>query len=71
MTDGDFELLASSYAGQPPGYLMIDPIAASGTTLRAAANLGRRATGTAINPKYRQPIRRRIAQAMSPAEGQP
>ena len=56
-------------SGTNPGDLVIDPMAVSGTTLRAAANLGRRATGIAINPEYCQLIRRRIAPAVLPVEG--
>ena len=35
-----------------PGGLVIDPMAGSGTTLRAAADLGRRAIRIEINPEY-------------------
>ena len=49
-----------------PGDLVIDPMAGNGTTLRAAANLGRQAIGIEINPDYCQLIRRRMAQAVLP-----
>ena len=41
---------------------MLDPMAGSGTTLREAVNLGRRAVGVEINPDYCQLIERRMAQ---------
>ena len=41
----------------------------SGTTLRAAADLGRRAIEIEINPEYCGLIRRRLAQAVLPMEG--
>ena len=49
-----------------PGDLVIDPMAGSGTTLRAAADLGRRAIGVEINPGYCDLIRRRLAQSVLP-----
>ena len=52
-----------------PGDLVIDPMAGSGTTLRAAADLGRRAIGIEINPEYCKLIRRRMAQSVLPVEG--
>ena len=51
-----------------PGDLVIDPMADSGTTLRAAADLRRRPIGIEINPKYCELIRRRLAQSMLPME---
>ena len=49
-----------------PGDLVIDPMAGNGTTLRAAADLGRRAIGVEINPGYCDLIRRRLAQTVLP-----
>ena len=49
-----------------PGDLVIDPMAGSGTALRAAADLGRRAIGVEINPGYCELIRRRLAQVVLP-----
>ena len=51
-----------------PGDLVIDPMVGSGTTLRAAADLGRRAIGIEINPEYCELIRRRMAQSVLPLE---
>ena len=47
-----------------PGDLVLDPMAGSGTTLRAAVDLGRRAVGVEVNPQYCDLIRRRMAQAV-------
>ena len=52
-----------------PGDLVIDPMVDSGTTLRAAADWGRRAIGIEINPEYCGLIRRRLAQSVLPMEG--
>ena len=52
-----------------PSELVIDPMVGSGTTLRAAADLGRRAIGIEINPEYCDLIRRRRAQSVLPLEG--
>ena len=46
------------------GDLVIDPMAGSGTTLRAAVNLGRKAVGMEIHEPYVDIIRRRMAQAV-------
>ena len=45
-----------------PGDLVLDPMAGSGTTLRAAANLGRTAVGVEVNPEYCELIRERMQQ---------
>ncbi len=52
-----------------PGDLVIDPTVGSGTTLRAAVDLRRRAIGIEINPGYYDLIRQRLAQSMLPLEG--
>ena len=52
-----------------PGGLVIDPMAGSSPTLRAAADLGRRAIGIEINPEYCDLIRQRLAQSILPMEG--
>ena len=51
-----------------PGDLVIDPMVGSGTTLRAAADFGRRAVGIEINPEYCDLIRQRLAQSVLPVE---
>ena len=45
-----------------PGDLVLDPMAGSGTTLRAALNLDRRAIGVEINPEYYETIQERLSQ---------
>ena len=47
-----------------PGDLVLDPMAGSGTTLRAAYDLGRRAVGVEIHEPYCDLIRRRLAQGV-------
>lgn len=47
-----------------PGDLVLDPMAGSGTTLRAAYDLGRRAVGIEIHEPYCDLIRRRLAQGV-------
>ena len=45
-----------------PGDTVLDPMAGSGTTLRAAYDLGRRAIGIEVSSDYCRQIRRRMAQ---------
>ncbi|MDA0768480.1 MAG: site-specific DNA-methyltransferase [Verrucomicrobia bacterium] len=45
-----------------PGDVVLDPFAGSGTTLKAAKELGRRFVGIEINPEYVEICHRRIAQ---------
>ena len=53
-----------------PGDLVLDPFAGSGTTLVAAARLGRRWVGVEISEQYAQRAEDRIAEALAPAEAQ-
>jgi site-specific DNA-methyltransferase (adenine-specific) len=45
-----------------PGDVVIDPFSGSGTTCRAAKDLGRRFVGVEVNPAYCEIARRRLAQ---------
>jgi site-specific DNA-methyltransferase (adenine-specific) len=45
-----------------PGDVVLDPFAGSGTTLKAAKELGRRFVGIEINPEYVDICHRRLAQ---------
>lgn len=45
-----------------PGDLVLDPMAGSGTALRAAVNLGRQAVGVEVNPDYCDIINERMRQ---------
>ena len=46
-----------------PGDVVLDPMAGSGTTLRAAKNLGRKAVGVEIHEEYLHIITERMAQS--------
>lgn len=47
-------------AGCPPGGVVLDPFAGSGTVLEVALSLGRDAIGIELNPEYAELIRQRL-----------
>jgi site-specific DNA-methyltransferase (adenine-specific) len=50
----------------PPGGIVCDPFAGSGTTGVAAINVGRSFIGSEILPEYHDVATKRIAEALAP-----
>jgi DNA modification methylase len=55
-------------AGCPPGGVVLDPFAGSGTVLEAARALGRSFVGVELNPAYEKLIRERLKEDVNPQE---
>ena len=67
-TEKPVDLLAYFIAKHcPPGGLVLDPFAGSGSTLLAAQRLGRRAVGVEIDQRYCQIAATRLQHARQPA----
>lgn len=60
-TEKPVPLMAELLRKSPPG-VILDPFAGSGSTLRAAKDLGRRAIGIEINEKYAEVAARKCSQ---------
>jgi site-specific DNA-methyltransferase (adenine-specific) len=60
--------LIRALMAQAPDGVVLDPFMGSGTTLRAAMDLGRRAIGIEIEPKYCEVAVRRLQQSVLPLE---
>ena len=64
-TEKPISLMTQIIDTMPPG-VILDPFMGSGTTLRAAKDLGRRAIGIEIDERYCEIAVRRLAQGVLP-----
>jgi DNA modification methylase len=65
-TEKPLSLMAQLVAKCPPLAVIVDPFMGSGTTLRAAKNLGRAAIGIECEERYCEIAARRLAQGVLP-----
>ena len=61
-TEKPLSLMRELIAKCPPDAVIVDPFAGSGTTIRAAKDLGRKAIGVELEEKYCESAAKRLAQ---------